>query len=319
MAFKQRAKDVVTGLPVDPAYEQLVRKQWDSNWGYCGETSLIAAGMTFGQYASQFTVRELASPGLPQAQEASQLLLGVNDEAAARAMHLTVNKYSDSGGFPGRSRAARFVSWMSYRIAEGARVILGVYIKGSRDAEYDHIVPAVDIVAGGIGRGGRSWLKDRLFFSDNYGQLRAGTFRTLLRDRRGANASSAPPYSIPSGVHNYAVAIAGVADRERVTIPVMLQASRQGEPVLADGALVPPTPESLAIRATVLIADQDQSYNLYRYDDFSKVPEMSFNAAAANAIQSWVIPAHSGTAVAFDINVLTSDTVVFRAVPSTAL
>ena len=115
------------------------------------------------------------------------------------------------------------------------------------------------------------------------------------------------------------MAIAGVADRERVTIPVMLQASRRGEPELADGALLPPTPEPLAIRATVLIPDQNQSYNLYRYDDFSKVPEASFNAAAADAIQSWVIPAHSGATVAFDVDVLTSDTAVFRAVPSTAL
>lgn len=319
MASTQRAQDVVTGLPVDPADAPLIREQWDANWGYCGETSLIAAGMTFGQYASQFTVRALASPGLPQVQEASQLLLGVNDKAAARVMHLTVSQYNESGGLTDRARAARFVSWMRDRIAEGARVVLGVYIKGSRDAEYDHIVPAVDLVASGVENGGRSWLNDRLFFSDNYGRLRAGTFRSLFRDRRGANVSSAPPYSIPSRVNHYAVAIAGVADRERVTIPVMLQASRRGEPELADGVLLPPTPESLAIRATVLIPDQNQSYNLYRYDDFSKVPEASFNAAAANAIQSWVIPDHSGATVAFDVDVLTSDTAVFRAVPSTAL
>ena len=319
MTSKQGVQDVVTGLAVDPADEQLVREQWDANWGYCGETSFIAAGMTFGQYASQFTVRGLAAPGIPQAKAASQLLLGVNDEAAARAMHLTVSQYSGAGGTRGRSRVARLISWMSDRIAEGARVVLGVYIKGFRDPEYDHIVPAVDIVAGGVGGGDRSRLGDRLLFSDNYGHVLTGAFRGLLRDRRGANASSAPPYSIPSGVKNYAVAVEGVADREGVTIPVMLQASRRGEPAMVDGALLPPAPEPLAIRATVFIPNQDQSYNLYRYDDFSKVPEASFNAAASNAVQSWVIPAHSGAAVVFDVNVLTSDTVVFRAVPSTAL
>ena len=319
MASKQRTQDVVTGLALDPADAQLIREQWDSNWGYCGETSLIAAGMTFGQYASQFTVRELASPGVPQAQEASQLLLGVNDEAAARAMHLDANDYSGSGRSAGRRGQLRFVSWIRDQISTGAKVILGVYIKGADDGEYDHIVPALDVVPSGVKLGRKGLLKDRLWFADNYGQKVSGTFGSLLRDRRAANQSSAAPYSIPNGVNNYGIAISGVADRDQVTIPVRLQASRYDEPVLPEGSLQPPTPEPLALRATVFIPDQDQSYNLYRYDDFSKVPDASFNAAAASAIQSWVIPAHSGASVSFDLDVLTSDTVVFRAVPSTAL
>jgi hypothetical protein len=318
MAPMQIAQVVAKGLAVNPAGEQLNREQWDVNGGYCGETSFIAAGMTFGQYTSQFTARGLAAPGIPQAQVASQLLLGVNDQAAARAMHLTVSQYSDAGGTRGRLRAARLIAWMRDRMAKGARVILGVYMKGSRDAEYDHIVPAVDIVAAGVGNGEQSRLGDRLSFSDNDGHVLTGVFRDLLHDRRGANAASAPPYSIPRDVKNYAVAVEGVADREGVTIPVMLQASRRSEPAMVDGALLPPAPKPLVIRATVFIPNQNQSYKLYRYDNFSKVPEASFNAAASRAVQSWVIPAHSGAAVFFDVNVLTSDTVVFRAVPSTA-
>lgn len=311
--------DLVTGLPVDAAQGLLVREQWDSNWGYCGETSLIAAGMTFGQYASQFTVRELASPGVPQVKEASQLLLGVNDEAAARSMHLDANDYSGSGRSAGRRGQLRFVSWIRDQISMGARVILGMYIKGADDGEYDHIVPAIDVVPSGVKVGRQGLLKDRLWFTDNYGQKLSGTFGDLLRDRRAANRSLAAPYSIPNGVKNYGIAISGVADRDQVTIPVRLQASRDDEPMLPEGSLQPPTPEPLALRATVFIPDQDQSYNLYRYDDFSKVPDAAFNTAAASAIQSWVIPAHSGASVSFDLDVLTSDTVVFRAVPSTAL
>ncbi len=318
MASRTSTIDNVTGLPIAAVEGLLIREQWDANWGYCGETSLIAVGMSFGQYASQFTVRELASPGIPQVNEASQLLLGVNDEAAARAMHLTGSAYSRSGSSPGRPRDNRFLPWIRERINAGARVILGVYIKGSDDAEYDHVVPAVDVVTGGV-RVGRSRLQDRLFFADNYGQLLSGTFRRLLRDRRAANAASALPYSIPTGVSNYALAIGGVADRDHVTIPVVLHASRNTEPVLPEGAQRAPAPEPLGLRATVLIPDQGQSYNVYRYDDFSKVPEAAFNATAANAVQSWLIPARSGGSVSFDIDALTSDTVVFRAVPSTAL
>ena len=311
--------DLVTGLPVEAAYEPLIREQWDSNWGYCGESSLIAAGMAFGQYASQFTLRELASPGVPQAQEASQLLLGVNDEAAARAMHLQANDYSSSDRFAGRRGRLRFVNWIHDQISTGAKVILGVYLKGGDDREYDHILPAISVMPSGVKAGRKGLLKDSLSFADNYGQALSGTFGRLLSDRRAANRSSAEPYSIPSGVANYGLAISGVADRDQVTIPVRLQASRYDEPVLSEGSLQPPTPEPLALRATVLIPDQNQSYNLYRYNDLSNVPDASFNAAAASAIQSWVIPAHSGASASFDLDVLTSDTVVFRAVPSTAL
>ena len=53
----------------------------------------------------------------------------------------------------------------------------------------------------------------------------------------------------------------------------MLQANRRGEPAMVDGALLPPAPAPLTIRATVFIPNQNQSYKLYRYDNFTKVPE----------------------------------------------
>jgi hypothetical protein len=30
------------------------RLQWDANYGYCGETSLLQCGLFFGQYVSQY-------------------------------------------------------------------------------------------------------------------------------------------------------------------------------------------------------------------------------------------------------------------------
>ncbi|MBV8491774.1 MAG: hypothetical protein JO199_14705, partial [Candidatus Eremiobacteraeota bacterium] len=38
-----------------------VRWQWMNNAGYCGETALIAAGLYYGQYTSQYVARQLAS------------------------------------------------------------------------------------------------------------------------------------------------------------------------------------------------------------------------------------------------------------------
>ena len=312
-------KDRVTGLPLDVSRQSLIREQWDSNWGYCGETSLIAAGMSFGQYASQFTVRELASPGIPQEKEASQLLLGVNDQLAAQAMRLSSSAYENAGATLGMAEKHRLASWIRDQINAGARVILGVYSKALRNSEYDHIVPLVQVSPRDVGTNSPSdLLKSRLFFSDNYGHLLRGSFRNLFRNRRSANISSALPYSIPNDANNFALAISGVVDHDQVTIPVMLQASRNDEPLFREAAQRPPVPEPLGIRATVLIADQSQSYNVYRYDSFDKVPEGFFNASSAAAVQSWVIPAYSGDSVVFDINVLTSDTVVFRAVPVNA-
>ena len=64
------------------------RHQWNANYGYCGETCFISAGMYYGQYCSQYTARHLASPDLPQNDVDSQLLLGVNDIRTARKMRL---------------------------------------------------------------------------------------------------------------------------------------------------------------------------------------------------------------------------------------
>ena len=55
---------------------------------HAGEVSFISAGMMFGQYTSQWTARSLASPGVAQTEESSQLLLGENDLAAASRMRL---------------------------------------------------------------------------------------------------------------------------------------------------------------------------------------------------------------------------------------
>jgi len=262
--------DTITGLPI--------RRQWDSNWGYCGETSLIAAGMSLGQYASQFTVRQLASPGLEQTEQESQLLLGVNDQNAATRMHLAASVYSPSSAPQGTQRKNRFIAWISDRLQAGSRVILGVYIRGEHDTEYDHILPALDVQTSSSGSNRNDQSSDRLVFTDNYGQVLNATFRKLLRTRRMANSTTAPPYSIPRGTRNYGLAISGVADPDQVTIPVRLEANRDNEPDLAEAAQQPPEPEPLKLQATVLIPDQEQSYNVYRYDDFSKVPELNFNA-----------------------------------------
>src|SRR5580692_10667511 len=62
------------------------RYQWDANNGYCGEVSLISAGLYYGQYVSQYDIRALAIKNVPQ--NDGQLLIGLNDQYAASQLHL---------------------------------------------------------------------------------------------------------------------------------------------------------------------------------------------------------------------------------------
>ena len=62
------------------------RLQWNHNSGYCGEVSLISAGLYYGQYISQYDTRAIATQGAPQNKD--QLLLGINDQYAATQMRL---------------------------------------------------------------------------------------------------------------------------------------------------------------------------------------------------------------------------------------
>jgi hypothetical protein len=304
------------------------RLQWDSNFGYCGETSFISAGMYFGQYTSQWTARSLASPGLAQTKEESQLLLGVNDMAAARRMKLQAVEFDSESQ---RSTPA-YLAWVKSMVLRGHPVIIGVFLNMTAaegelpgNSEYDHIVPVL-----GIGSRARLSSTDRRYrptdvisFSDNGGAKRSSLhqarFSRFQLSRARANDPQAPLYSLQNRPMNYAAAVTGVLDPDRVTIPVRLAASADGEG-LQDGVRMdaPPPPRPIELTATVTIPDPAVGYNVYLYDDFSEVPVRNFNALAANAIESWTIPPGSGSTWSKTITAMSDQTRAFRAVPVTA-
>ena len=309
------------------------RLQWNANFGYCGETSLISAGLHFGQYTSQWTARALASPGIPQYQERSQLLLGRNDRKAATSMKLAGRSFPTS-----RQRSSEaFLRWAKARFLRGDVVILGVYDNPrklgepvrSADAEYDHIVPLVSVGSTRPLRPGpqRFSATDVLAFSDN-GLFSAGAYRPFffqyswgefLRSRTEASSVDGPLYSLRDTPPNYGLAVSGVLDPEGVTVPVRLVSSLKGEG-LRDEAIMtaPPPPRPLTLTATVLIPDPSVAYRVYLYDDFGDVPVRDFNARASRAVRMWSIPAGYGSRWSVSIDAESSDTRVFRAVPASA-
>jgi len=309
-------------LPIPP------RLQWNANFGYCGETSLISAGMYYGQYTSQWTARSLASPGRPQTDQESQLLLGVNDLDAAQRMRLQAVAFDTKGQ---RSTAA-FLTWVKAMVVQGFPVIMGVYLNvGAEDGvdggedEYDHIVPVL-----GVGSKARLTAGDRRYrpgdvivFSDNSGldgsSIYRARFSEFQRTRQQANQPTAPDYSLRNRPGNYGIAVTGVLDPERVTIPVRLTSNADGEGEQDESWMsAPPAPFPIELTATVTIPDPSQSYRVFAYEDFGKVPVRDFNAHAADAIASWTIPQGSGPTWSTTLGIMSDQTRVLRAVPTSA-
>ena len=315
-----------------PRYRRLLpitaRLQWDANFGYCGETSLISAGLAYGQYASQWTARALASPGVDQTQESSQLLLGVNDVAAATNMKLAVTPFDSVA----QRSTPEYLSWVKAMILQGFPVIIGVFTNATADpasapgdAEYDHIVPVL-----GIGSTAELSPTDRRYrstdvvvFSDNSGDGPGSIYRTRFgpfqRTRAQANLPSAPLYSLRSRPSNYALAVTGVLDPSHVTIPIRLTASVDGEG-RQDGPRMPqpPAPSPMTLTAVMSVPDPQVAYTVYLYDDFAKVPSRDFNSSSAGAIRSWTISPGSGRTWTTTIDLMSDQTRIFRAVPTSA-
>ena len=299
------------------------RKQWNANGGYCGEASLIAAGLHFGQYCSQFTARRAASPHGRQSDPKSQLLVGVNDTRAAKAMKLEARPFNPAG----QSSTAEFVSWIRACVARGHATAIAVFLNSARfgeksagDEEYDHIVTVTGMDAKNSPDAGVIRLSDHGLYAPggrsvfSFGLPLAG----FLHDRSSANKPASPVYSLKDEPPHYGIAIAGVADRDGMTIPVRLAASRNDEPEMPDGSDDPPATAPLRLTATVSIPDPSVAYKLYRYDSFEKVPLRAFNANANKAAQVWNIPAESGVSFKVGHDTHTGATVVFRAVPVSA-
>lgn len=310
------------------------RTQWNANSGYCGETSFISAGLNYGQYLSQYDTRAIASPNIRQSLPDSQLLLGVNDVAAAKKMHLTAVPFNTAQ----QKTTAQFLTWVKTNVTAGYPVVIGVYTNelrfdGDTDPnagydEYDHIVPVTGFSSDHpLTAPAAFYADDVITFNDNAiwtgtpNGLPQNTFAYALGSfpatRQQANAAAGPVYSL-SNAKNYGIAITGVADLNRETVPVRLTTSTVGEsPAIAEGSSTRPAPEPVALTITVSGLTAGKTYNLYRYNSMSAVPDSNFNANAINAAQKWTIVA-TGSTFTTTQTVLSSDTAAYRAVPVTA-
>jgi hypothetical protein len=308
------------------------RYQWNHNYGYCGEVSMISAGLYYGQYLSQYDARAAAS-NAPQNEGRSQLLLGVNAMRAASHMHLAGIKWDDRS----RNEADRFLVWVKEHVALGQPVAIGIYMNQFRfyhkhnpragSPQYDHIVPVVGIGSGHFGEKGRYFPSDEITFSDNgeWGSLHHARyfftyrFEDFTKTRREANAPNGPIYSVASKARDFGIAVTGVIDREHETIPVRVATNLNYElPQIAEGSSRRPRPEPLVLTVTVSGMKGGAVYNLYRYNQLNAIPNSDFNTNAANAQQKWVITAPASGRFVMTEQILSDEVAAYRAVPADA-
>lgn len=308
------------------------RIQWNANYGYCGETSFISAGLSYGQYLSQYDARAIASNNAPQNRSSSQLLLGVNDVAAAKAMHLAATPFNTAA----QTSTAAFLTWVKANVIAGRPVVMGVFMNQSRfygttnlnagDAEYDHIVIATGITSTHPLTGPAVYYADDILtFNDN--GLWTGTptgqpqntfscsFGTFVASRQQANAKTAAVYSLKNG-GNYGIAISGVIDLSRETVPVRLTTSVNAElPAIAKNSTTRPAAKPVTLTVTVSGLTPGVTYNLYRYTSMAAVPDSNINANAAKAAQKWTVKIASGSTYTMTQTINSNEIAVYRAVP----
>lgn len=304
------------------------RAQWEANNGYCGEASLISSALyKGGTYMSQYDVRILAASNPQNAQSNTQLLIGKreNDLKTINKMHLKAEAWHAKGP------TKEFLLWVKAMVSQGHPVAIGLYMnqyyftdnEETGDKEYDHIVTVTGVTSKYAD--GQYHGDDILHFSDhglwnpeekdpqpevNY-QI---AFDEIQKDRKQANWESSPIYSLRPQ-QNYGVAITGILDPNCETKPIQIQTNIPYEPTLAEGSNKRPASIPVRLKVTVSELKPGQSYTVYRYDDMDYVPDGEFHKKAYRSVASRLIQITSGSTYTFEEEILSHQTVVYRAVP----
>jgi hypothetical protein len=191
--------------PVHPFY------QWENNDGYCGEVSMMQAGLNSGQWMSQWNARLICGTGLSQSGPDgacaahhnqvnfnAQLLIedpdtgvsGPNPYAHAALClansRLSASTYDYTHQPPGMTGYEDYMSWVKQQVIAGNQVTVALLINGGTDQQYDHEVAVIKIGTN-HSPGDPTYYPDDVLYFDDHGAY------TLFGENFGLN----PP--IPPG------------------------------------------------------------------------------------------------------------------------
>jgi hypothetical protein len=210
----QRLADGTTPPPtanyIYPRVEVKPFYQWENNDGYCGEVSMMQAGLSNGQWMSQYDARLVCGTGLSQAGPEgacyshhgavdynAQLLIedpgtgvsGPNTYANAALclsnsrLRATTFNYSVQGS--GLAGYRDYMSWVKREVIAGHQVTLAVLLNGGDDPQYDHEVAVLKIGTNHSPTDSTYYDDDVIYFDDH------GVY-TFARDRFTSNPSIPP-------------------------------------------------------------------------------------------------------------------------------
>lgn len=189
-------KPAKTRYMIKPAQTVVPFYQWQNNNGYCGEVSMIQAGLNHGQWMSQFNARLVCGTGLSQSgprgwckahdnqpHHNAQLLLetpgtGVtgnytyaNAPECLTNARLAGNTYPYLTGFRsanvGIAGYQDYLSWIKSEVMAGHQVTIGVLLHGGDDPQYDHIVTVTAIGTNHAPSDSSYYGDDVLYFDDH--------------------------------------------------------------------------------------------------------------------------------------------------------
>ncbi len=184
--------------------------QWENNDGYCGEVSMMQAGLNNGQWMSQYNARLICGTGLSQSgpdgacsahggavNYNAQLLIENPDPGVTGP-----NRYAHAAlclsnsrlhGFrfeytrqsPGMAGFREYMSWIKQEVIRGHQVTAAVLINGGNDPQYDHEVTVIKI-------GTNHSPADPIYYPDDVLYIEDHGVYTLSGDKFISNPATPP-------------------------------------------------------------------------------------------------------------------------------
>ena len=180
--------------PVQPFY------QWENNDGYCGEISMIEAGLSNGQWMSQFNGRLICGTGLSQSGPPgacsahggktnynAQLLIedpgtgvtGPNTYASAGMClansRLNATTFNYSAQTTGITGYEQYMAWVKQQVIAGHQVSMAILYNGGGDPQYDHEVAVIKIGTNHSPADSTYYPDDVVYFDDHGVYTLSGT------------------------------------------------------------------------------------------------------------------------------------------------
>jgi hypothetical protein len=193
--------------------------QWENNDGYCGEISMLQAGMNHGQWMSQSNARLVcgaagngidAPIGAPLLQSGPDGFCAARDDtadynaqllientAAANAAtclsnaRLEYRMYDHGSDNVGLSGYRSYVSWVKAETIAGNPVTIGVLMRDGHDPQYDHIVSVIAIGTNHA-PADSSYYDDDVVYFDDHGVFTSTRSNPAIPPGVGGNQGCTP-------------------------------------------------------------------------------------------------------------------------------